>query len=482
MNTCPQCSTEFSPDLPGGLCPACLLRQGFESRMDATIGPETAARSQGTQSPQETQSRGDTATPTMALEQLMALLPQFDQIEFIGRGGMGVVYKARQKNLDRFVALKVLSPEVAGAPGFAERFAREARAMARLNHPNIVSVYDFGSVKHSDAELCYLTMECVEGSNLRGLLKQLTAAQALAIVPQICEALQYAHDLGIVHRDIKPENILIDKKGRVKIADFGLAKLLQQAKAPTDYTLTRPDLVMGTPSYMAPEQMERPNDVDHRADLYSLGVVFYEMLTGQLPKGRFPLPSQRLQIDVRFDEVVLKALEHDRELRYQHASEVRTSVEFVRGSLPQSSASRAAGPGAALVPTAKPSKREPFQFYARAFGLYLLAWIAFTLLWNLGWAGFIASVGIFSLIGWWQGRKLLAYRPEIVAAQARKPRHVRPYLQLFFLAAGATLLLLAVGLSGDGTGDPESRDHFRRKCADARHQPRISQELSGRVS
>jgi predicted Ser/Thr protein kinase len=291
----------------------------------------------------------------MSPEQLMTLLPQFDQIEFIGRGGMGVVYKARQKNLDRPVALKVLLPEVAGSPGFAERFAREARAMARLSHPNIVAVHDFGCVDNSGVELCYFSMEFVDGSNLRGLIKQLTPSQALAIVPQICEALQYAHDIGIIHRDIKPENILVDKKGRVKIADFGLAKLLQTARSPSDYTLTRPDLVMGTPSYMAPEQMERPTEVDHRADLYSLGVVFYEMLTGQLPKGRFPLPSQRVQIDVRFDEVVLKALEHDRELRYQHASEVQTSVEAVRGTPSQPPTTATLPPAA--IPT--PSAHDP---------------------------------------------------------------------------------------------------------------------------
>ncbi|HEY8748671.1 MAG TPA: serine/threonine-protein kinase [Tepidisphaeraceae bacterium] len=290
--------------------------------------------------------------PVLPPEQLVALLPQFDQIELIGRGGMGVVYKARQKNLDRSVALKVLSPEVAGAAGFSERFAREARAMARLSHPNIVAVYDFGCVQHAGADLYYLTMEFVDGSNLRALLKQLSPPQALAIVPQICQALQFAHDIGIVHRDIKPENILVDKKGPVKIADFGVAKLLEQARTPSDYTLTQPDMAMGTPSYMAPEQLERPMEVDHRADLYSLGVVFYEMLTGQLPKGRFLLPSQMVQIDVRLDEVVLKALEHDRELRYQHASEVQTSVESVRNAPRSSPAAMPApaDPAAAGVP------------------------------------------------------------------------------------------------------------------------------------
>ncbi|MCX5677435.1 MAG: protein kinase, partial [Planctomycetota bacterium] len=143
----------------------------------------------------------------------------------------------------------------------------------------------------------------------------------------ICEALQYAHEEGIVHRDIKPENILLDKKGRVKIADFGLAKLL--GRGPADFTLTQPQQVMGTPHYMAPEQLEHPAEVDQRADIYSLGVVFYEMLTGELPLGRFAPPSQKVQVDVRLDEVVLKTLEKEPGRRYQQASQVRTDVETI---------------------------------------------------------------------------------------------------------------------------------------------------------
>jgi hypothetical protein len=172
-------------------------------------------------------------------------------------------------------------------------------------------------------------MEYVDGVNLRQLERRepLAPKEALAIVPQICDALQYAHDEGIVHRDIKPENILIDKKGRVKIADFGLAKLLTRAAA--DYTLTQPQQVMGTVHYMAPEQVEHPATVDQRADIYSLGVVFYEMLTGELPLGRFQPPSQKVQVDVRLDEVVLKTLEKEPERRYQHASQVRTDVEQI---------------------------------------------------------------------------------------------------------------------------------------------------------
>ncbi len=154
-------------------------------------------------------------------------------------------------------------------------------------------------------------MEYVEGVNLRQaiLAGGMSPEQAFSIVPQICDALQFAHDEGIVHRDIKPENILLDKRGRVKIADFGLAKLVG---ATADHTLTAEHQVMGTLRYMAPEQMEGTHAVDHRADIYSLGVVFYELLTGELPIGRFAPPSQKVQVDVRLDEVVLRPWKNSR--------------------------------------------------------------------------------------------------------------------------------------------------------------------------
>ncbi len=186
--------------------------------------------------------------------------------------------------------------------------------------------------------LYYFIMEYVDGVNLRELIRsgQCKPEEALKVVPQICEALQFAHDEGIVHRDIKPENILLDKRGRLKIADFGLARLLRGAggspATPRDYTLTGPWQVMGTPNYMAPEQMDDPLKVDHRADIYSLGVVFYEMLTGELPRGRFAPPSQKVQVDVRLDEVVLRALEQEPQRRYQQASEVKTDVETISRS------------------------------------------------------------------------------------------------------------------------------------------------------
>jgi serine/threonine protein kinase len=266
--------------------------------------------------------------PTPDSETLTRQFPQLEILELLGQGGMGVVYKARQRRLNRLVALKILPPSIGEQPAFAERFRREAQALARLSHWNIVQVHDFGETD----EFYYFIMEFVDGVNLRTLIRdgKLKPEEALAIVPQVCEALQFAHDEGIVHRDIKPENILIDKRGRVKIADFGLAKLLSHA--PEDLSLTGTGQLMGTLGYMAPEQLQQAHAVDHRADIYSLGVVFYEMLTGELPLGRFAPPSQKVQVDVRLDNVVLRALEKEPERRYQHASDVKQEVETLRSS------------------------------------------------------------------------------------------------------------------------------------------------------
>ncbi|HEX5271711.1 MAG TPA: serine/threonine-protein kinase, partial [Gemmataceae bacterium] len=307
---CPECGIGLPADAPEGLCPQCLLKGVISSAHDAA---KSAA--------EPTSAYAGPEAPTV--EELATLFPQLELLELIGHGGMGAVYKARQPALDRLVALKVLPPEAGRDPAFAERFGREARALARLGHPNIVAVYDVGKA----GEFYYFVMEYVDGANLRQVLRDghLTPEQALRIVPQICDALQYAHEEGVVHRDIKPENILLDKKGRVKIADFGLAKLLGRDTG--DFTLTGSRQVMGTLYYMAPEQVERPLEVDHRADIYSLGVVFYEMLTGQLPVGRFPMPSEKAGTDAFLDEVVLHALEREPAQRYQHASDVKTDVE-----------------------------------------------------------------------------------------------------------------------------------------------------------
>ena len=260
-----------------------------------------------------------------ALEQLAPLFPGLRIEALIAVGGMGAVYKAQQLGLGRTVALKILHGEVAGEPGFAERFQREARTLATLSHPGLVAVHDFGQA----GPYFYFVMEFVDGVNLRQMLraKSVEPAVALKLVMQICEVLQYAHDHGVVHRDIKPENILVNRAGLVKVLDFGLSKVVW--KEPESPLLTRSHQVMGTPHYMAPEQWEKPLTVDHRADIYALGVVFYELLTGELPIGRFAPPSQKVLIDVRLDEVVLRTLDKEPELRYQQASELRSDVQHI---------------------------------------------------------------------------------------------------------------------------------------------------------
>ena len=322
-----------------GLCPECLIKAGFPTGVETDTG-----------------SAKQPAFVPPTVGEIARLFPQLEILEFIGKGGMGAVYKARQKELDRIVALKILPPGIGDDPAFAGRFTREAKALAKLNHPGIVTIHDFG---RADG-LFYFLMEFVDGVNLRQLLHagRIAPREALAIVPQICDALQFAHDQGIVHRDIKPENILLDRRGRVKVADFGLAKIIEGragSPLPADATqtdggahgVTRPTSeltdagkVMGTPNYMAPEQIEHPADVDNRADIYALGVVFYQMLTGELPGKPIVPPSQsggKVQIDVRLDEVVLRALEKNPELRYQQVSDVKTMVETIEATPPGSS-------------------------------------------------------------------------------------------------------------------------------------------------
>lgn len=307
---CPACGMQVPDHAPQGLCPHCLLSGALQT------------------------APGPVAPPVREVSpELRAAFPQLEIHEWLGAGGMGRVFKARQPSLDRWVALKVLPADQAKDLEWAERFTREARALARLNHPNIVQVHDFGSVRMGGQLQPYLLMELVDGVNLRQAMQtgSLTAREALSIVPKLCDALQYAHEHHVLHRDIKPENILINADGGVKIADFGLAKLRDETVP--DFTLTQSGARLGTLAYMAPEQVERPQDVDHRADIYSLGVVFYEMLTGELPLGRFPAPSECKGSDPRLDGVVLRTLEKQRDKRFQNAADFKSGVESAGSSV-----------------------------------------------------------------------------------------------------------------------------------------------------
>jgi len=254
------------------------------------------------------------------------LFPNYKVIGILGRGGMGAVYKAIQTALDRTVAIKLLPLEISIDRDFADRFVREARTMAKLNHPNIVSVFDFGTTTEGHL---FFVMEFVEGTTLHHLIKTtgLKPAQALELIVNVCEALQYAHGEGVVHRDIKPANVLVDTKGRVKVADFGLARVDTPAAEQWGQTMT--GMVLGTPDYMAPEQ-KTGSRVDHRADIYSLGVMLYEMLCGQVPQGIFAPPSQRVTVDERVDQVVIRAMQQEPDRRYANTGDMKSEVENIR--------------------------------------------------------------------------------------------------------------------------------------------------------
>ena len=256
-------------------------------------------------------------------EELTQLLPHGGYVveEFLGQGGMGAVYKATQVRLQRPVAIKIMRRHVDVDAGFEERFQREALAMARLNHPNIVNIIDSGE---AGPDLLYIVMEFVDGEDLQGVIRsgKMTEALALRLIPQICDAVQFAHEHGIVHRDIKPANVMLTRDGRVKVADFGLAKHLD---VDGSYN-TQSGASLGTPDYAAPEQFDTAGLVDHRADLYALGVMIYHMLTGQVPRGTWKAPSTNSGVSVQWDDIVSRAMQPEKDDRYASAVDLKADV------------------------------------------------------------------------------------------------------------------------------------------------------------
>ncbi len=257
---------------------------------------------------------------------------QLQFLDLIDQGGMGAVYRAFDANLRDYVAVKILSSK---APrqgwDFVDRFKREARALALLDHPNIVKLHDFGE---RDG-LLYFTMEFVDGTDLHRLIQSggLTTQHAESWIPQVADALQHAHGRELIHRDVKPGNILVSDDGVVKLTDFGLVK---RKASPGRVGLTQASISIGTPNYLAPEATISGADVDNRADIYSLGVVLYQTLTGKLPLGAWRQPSELIPgLDPRYDRIVVRAMQQEREERFQHVSELGAAVlEIARNPMP----------------------------------------------------------------------------------------------------------------------------------------------------
>ncbi|MEO8352637.1 MAG: serine/threonine-protein kinase, partial [Chthoniobacteraceae bacterium] len=338
--------------------------------------------------PEENDSPSDSAIPVRAdgseppvIEEVARLFSTYEVVRFLERGDIGAVYQARQTTLDRLVAIKVLPLEMSVDEAFAERFRKEARAMAKLSHPNIVAVYDFGTTPEGQL---FIIMEYVEGATLRDIVHrpteavagitdpdfQLAPEQALSIVEQICAALGYAHAHGIVHRGLKPAKVMIDTEGQVKVTDFGLST---RPGAGSDTT------VVVAPGYMAPEEL-RGTDADRRADIYRLGVMLYEMLCREVPTGAFPPPSARTGCDARIDAIVVQAIQQAPEQRYQTAQEMQSAVAAARVALTDpppllpDSDGLAPGPPRAQLPPRGPTTSKLPRYAVLIVVAAALAW------------------------------------------------------------------------------------------------------------
>jgi serine/threonine protein kinase/Flp pilus assembly protein TadD len=322
LRLCPRCGAEIAPDAPEGGCPGCLLESGLNLLAEEE---ETSAL-----------PRRQQATKSERLAKMLGELGDYELLEEVGRGGQGVVFRARQKSLNRTVALKVISLGQWASQAHLKRFRREAEAAASLDHPSIVPIYEVGEREGS----CYFSMKFVEGGQLDEVVKRepMPIRRAVELIAKLARTVQYAHEHGILHRDIKPGNILLDQSGEPHLTDFGLARLLE-----TESTITRTLEVMGTPSYMAPEQAAGETTKPNKAtDIYGFGAVFYQLLTGHPPfAGGTSWETIRLLLDTEprqprlwnrkisrdLSTICLKCLEKDPQRRYSSALALAEDLE-----------------------------------------------------------------------------------------------------------------------------------------------------------
>jgi len=308
-------SADFGTD---GLCPRCLMDTVVT---DLTSLDHPALAATGPRMP----------CPDLA--QLSGQLPQYEFQELLGGGATGWVYRARQKSLDRWVAIKLLPNLPVDRNDAVARFQQEAQILARLNHPRIVTVFDYGVT--DDAR--YLVMELVAGPTLREEMSAAAfdPAEGVRVIDEVCEAIVLAHSRGIAHRDLKPENVIFEsseRTGHIKVADFGISRLIGEVQHPV--VSTRTSLVLGTPYYVAPEQIKGGAAPDHRADIFAIGVMLYELLTGQLPMGRFARPSQISSAPAAIDAVVMRCLESDPNRRFPDVASLRRALSVAgRGAI-----------------------------------------------------------------------------------------------------------------------------------------------------
>ncbi len=322
---CAQCGKPMPAGLGGVSCPKCLLTgqdalSGITLTETGSLSDNAVVKAFGVAMNAGKPGQWQPPEP----DELREMLPGYGIEKLIGRGGMGAVYRGVQTTLDRRVAIKILPPGLGEHdPAFVERFLNEARLMAKLAHPNVVTIYDSGETKNGQL---YYVMELMDGTDVARMIFEqgrLSVELARAICLRVCDALSAAHDLGIVHRDIKPANVLVSTKNVVKVADFGLARLEDAHSG-----LTRTGFMVGTPDFLAPEAMTPGVELDGRADLYAVGVMLYQMLTGALPRGAFkPASALVAGLERHFDSVISRAMQPKPADRYASAAQMRHDLE-----------------------------------------------------------------------------------------------------------------------------------------------------------